>query len=375
MESVARPECLVVGAGVVGLAVADALVRRGARVGILERGARCGEEASAAAAGMLAGGAEATGADPFQDLCRASRQLWPGWAAELERESGLDCELELTGLVRVTASEEVALELERKSAWQRDHGVEVSPLLDAPQLAQLVPGLGSSVLAGLHYPTDGHIHSHRLTAALVAACTRQGVAIETDTEVVAIDIRASRPRLSLSGGRELEADYVVVSAGSWSGALIPPSAAGQLSVEPVRGQMVALDPGRQVLPVIVFGDHGYLLQKRSGLVLAGATEERVGYQSWPTAEGVGRLVTAAIDLMPQLSQSRFAYAWAGLRPHSADGWPLLGRTEVGGRVLLATAHYRNGVLLAPVTAELIARAVFEGSDPPELGPFSPGRLA
>jgi glycine oxidase len=357
------------------LAVADALVRRGARVRILERGARCGEEASAAAAGMLAGGAEATGADPFQDLCRASRQLWPNWAAELERESGLDCELELTGLVRVTGSEEVALELERKSSWQRDHGVEVSPLLDAPQLSQLVPGLGSSVLAGLHYPTDGHIHSHRLTAALVAACTRHGVAIETDTEVVAIDIRASRPRLSVSGDRELEADYVVVCAGSWSGALMPPSASGQLSVEPVRGQIVALDPGRQVLPVIVFGDHGYLLQKRSGLVLAGATEERVGYQSWPTAEGVGRLLTAAIDLMPKLSQAPFAYAWAGLRPHTADGWPLLGRTEAGGRVLLATAHYRNGVLLAPVTAELIARAVFEGSDPPQLGPFSPGRLA
>ncbi|MGC1185025.1 MAG: glycine oxidase ThiO [Candidatus Dormiibacterota bacterium] len=374
MSSSARPECLIVGAGVIGLSIAEALARSGAQVSVLERSASCGQGASGAAAGMLAGGAEATAADPFQQLCQASRQLWPEWAADLEQTSGVDCELELSGLLRVTGSEQGARELERISAWQCEHGVDVSGLLDRAQLAQLVPGLGSLVLAGVHYRQDGHVHTHRLTEALVSACLRRGVIIETETEVTELEIQADRPRLTVSGGRQIEADYLVVCAGSWSGEILPAAAAGAL-LEPIRGQMVAFDPGRPLIPMIVFGDHGYLLQKRSGLILAGATEERVGYQPWPTLEGVSQLTTAAADLVPQLRQARFASAWAGLRPHARDGWPLLGRTEMGGSLLLATGHYRNGILLAPVTAALVARAVLEGVDPPELAPFSPGRLA
>jgi len=374
VSSSARHDCLVVGAGVIGLAIAEALARGGAKVRVLERSASCGQGASGAAAGMLAGGAEATAADPFQELCQASRQLWPAWAADLEKTSGRDCELELSGLLRVTGAQEMALELERISQWQREHGVEVSGLLDQAQLAQLVPGLGPLVLAGVHYRRDGHVHTHRVTDALVTACRRRGVIIEMETEVTEIEIHAGRPRLTVNGGRQIEADYVVVCAGSWSGAILSPGTARDV-VEPIRGQMVALDPGRQLLPMIVFGDHGYVLQKRSGLVLTGATEERVGYQPWPTAEGVSQLMSAAADIMPELGQARFASAWAGLRPHARDGWPLLGRTEAEGRLLLATGHYRNGILLAPVTAALIARAVLEGADPPELAPFSPGRLA
>jgi glycine oxidase len=324
---------------------------------------------------MLAGGAEATDEDPFQELCHASRALWPGWAAELQEASGVDCELKLSGLLRVTMSDQGASQLERKSQGQRQRGVQVSSILDPDQLALLVPGLGPRVVAGLHYPSDGHVHTHRVTEALLLACARQGVAIETNAEVLAIGSREGRPSLSLRGGRDLVGDYVVVCAGSWTAELLPPPLSGQPAVEPVRGQIVALDPGHQLLPMIVFGDDGYLLQKRSGLVLAGATEERVGFQPWPTVQGVARLIGSAADLMPQLDESRFAYAWAGLRPHAPDGWPLLGRIQEGGRLLLATAHYRNGVLLAPLTAQLIARAIFEGADPPELAAFSPGRLA
>jgi glycine oxidase len=129
-----------------------------------------------------------------------------------------------------------------------------------------------------------------------------------------------------------------------------------------------------VLPRIVFGDHGYLLQKRSGLVLAGATEERVGFQSWTTLEGVLQVASAARRLLPSLAPARFAGSWAGLRPFARVG-PLLGRTPAHPGVLLATGHYRNGVLLAPITAELITQAVVSGEDPPTLGPFSPRRQA
>lgn len=358
-----------------GLAVAVSLARRGAQVRVLERGLHCGQGASAAAAGMLAEGAEVTEAGPFLELCRASRALWPSWAEELLLTTGVDCELERTGLVRVTSSEEGALRLERQAKWQQSHGFEVSPVLDPSQLAKLVPGLGPSVLAGIHYPNDGHVHSHRVVDALVAACEVHGVAIETETEVTALESRAGRPRLTLTGDRVADGDYLVVCAGSWSGRLLGAAGGAELQVEPVRGQIVAIDPGRPMVPLIVFGDRGYLLQKRSGLVLAGTTEERVGYQPWPTVAGVSGVAAAAAELMPELAGARFADAWAGLRPHATDGRPLLGRLEPGGRVLLATAHYRNGVLLAPITGELIARAVFEGVDPKELAAFSPGRLA
>lgn len=354
------------------MAVAVSLARRGAEVRVLERGRVCGEGASGAAAGMLAEGAEATEPGPFQELCQSSRELWPNWAEELQRTTGVDCELVRTGLVRVTATAEGARKLELQASWRRSQGVEVSEVMEPSQLRRLVPGLGPTVLAGLHYLNDWHVHSHRVVEALVTACAAQGVAIETETEVAAIEARAVRPRVSLADARTAGADFVVVCAGSWSGQLL--GLAPEMRVEPVRGQIVAIDPGRQLLPVILFGDHGYLLQKRSGLLLAGTTEEHVGYQPWPTLDGVQLVAVSAVELLPELARARFAGAWAGLRPHATDGWPLLGRTESGGKVLLATAHYRNGVLLAPITGELIARAVFEGTDPPELAAFSPRRL-
>ncbi|HUY56404.1 MAG TPA: glycine oxidase ThiO [Candidatus Micrarchaeaceae archaeon] len=374
MSSATRVQCLVVGGGVVGLAVAVSLAQRGASVRVLERGPRCGEGASAAAAGMLAAGAEATEAGPFQQLCHRSRELWPNWAAALTRTSGVDCELDRTGLVRVSSTEEGVTRLQEQAQWQRDHGVDASSTLGPAQLSRLVPGLGPNVLAGIHFPNDGHVHSHRVVDALVASCAVLGVTIETEAEVSAIKPRSGGVRLSLADDREEEADYLVVCAGSWSGRLLQGLGRPEPKVEPIRGQIVALDPRRTLLPVIVFGDDGYLLQKRSGLVLAGTTEERVGFRSWPTLAGVRSVMAGAVGLLPELAEARFAHAWAGLRPHAPDGWPLLGRVEPGGRVLVATAHYRNGVLLAPITAELLARAVFEGVDPPELEAFSPRRL-
>lgn len=359
----------------IGLAVAVTLARGGASVTVVELGERCGRGASGAAAGMLAEGAEVKEAGPFLELCRSSRALWTSWADELLATTGVDCELEATGLVRVTTSEDGLPGLLRQRGWQLNHGFDVSPLLDRAQLAQLVPGLGTAAQAGLYYPGDGHVHSHRVIDALVAAAALLGVLIETGLEVTAIEPRPSGARLSLGGGRVLDADYVVVCAGSWSGRLLGTRSSDGQAVEPVRGQVVALEPGRLLLPRIVFGDRGYLLQKRSGLVLVGSTEERVGFQPWPTAAGVAELTAAAAELMPELAQARFASAWAGLRPHSAGGRPLLGRLEAKGQILVATGHHRNGVLLAPITGQLIARSIFEGADPKELAAFSPEGLA
>ncbi len=372
MTAPSSPRCLVVGGGVVGLAVALALRRRQAEVVVLERSPSCGQGASAAAAGMLAVGAEAPDRGPFLDLCRASLRLWPGWARELSELSGVDPELQSEGLLRVSGSEQGVERLEAQRLRHLDEGVPVSHLLDAAELRQLVPGLGDGALAGLDYPEDGHVHTHRLVEALVGACRALGVQLRTRAEVEDLQLTGKGARARLGDGEELSGDVLLVCAGAWSSRLLPKRP--QFTVEPVRGQIVALDPGAAVLPRIVFSDDGYLLQKRSGLVLAGATEERVGDRPWPTADVVARLIEMAAGLLPALAKARFARAWAGLRPYAPEGL-LAGRVSSGSALLVATGHFRNGVLLAPVTGELMARAVMEGKDPAELEPFRPSRPA
>ncbi|MHB8322899.1 MAG: glycine oxidase ThiO [Candidatus Dormibacteria bacterium] len=371
----ASGECVVAGAGVIGLSIALALAREGVQVTVLEREPECGRGTSAAAAGMLAAGAEAGSPGPFFDLCRSSFSLWRDWSEQLQDESGVDCELELGGLLRVTTNAEFATDLEVKRAWQLTQGIQVSELLGLDQLRLEVPGLGPDVVAGLVYPNEGHVHSHRVLEGLLRACLRRGVRIETAAPVEGLRTDGPRPVVRVGGerARELIADHVILATGVGSAPLMEQLGVA-VAVVPVRGQMLAISPGRSVLPRIVFGDHGYLLQKRSGLVLAGATEERVGIQPWTTLEGVIQVASSARRLLPALAPARFAGSWAGLRP-CARGGPLLGRSPASPRILLATGHHRNGVLLAPVTARLIARAVIEGRDPLELSAFSPQRPA
>jgi glycine oxidase len=363
-----RQRCLVVGGGVVGLALAWELSKQGCSVTVVERGPECGQGASSAAAGMLAAGVEAGAPGPFLDICRRSRQMWPRWAEELRLDSGVDCELEASGLLRVTSRAESVSDLEVRRAWQLTQGIRVSELLNLDQLRAEVPGVSATVVAGLLYPEEAHVHSHRVTEALELALRHRGARIETGVEVTSLKVAGDRV-LALGAGRELEGDLAVVAAGSWSGSLLAELGV-EASVEPIRGQIAAvrLPPG--ALPRIVFGDRGYVLQKRSGLVLVGATEEAAGFEPWPTLAGMERLSQVAAELVPTVAGARFSHSWAGLRPHSTAGL-LLGRAPTTDRVWLATGHHRNGILLAPATAELLGRAIHEGSDVPELSPFSP----
>ncbi len=363
-----RASCLVVGAGVVGLAVAWELAKRGVAVRLLERDPHCGQQASAAAAGMLAAGVEAHAPGAFLDLCRRSAGRWRSWAEELQADSGVDCELVTSGLLRVSGRAEAVSDLEVRRAWQLTQGIQVSELLSLDQLRAEVPGLSATIVAGLLYPDEAHVHSHRVTEALELACHNRGVIVETGVEVKGLRFEAGVVSAETAAG-ERSADLAVIAAGSWSGNLWDRLGV-DASIEPIRGQIAALSLPPGTLPRIVFGDRGYVLQKRSGLVLVGATEEAAGFEPWPTLGGLGRLSAIAADLLPALEGARFSHSWAGLRPHSPSGL-LLGRVPATPRVLLATGHHRNGVLLAPATADLLGRAVVEGADPLELSPFSP----
>jgi glycine oxidase len=364
-------DCLVIGGGVIGMAAAREVARTGRSVALLERRSEPGAEATAAAAGMLAAAAEAHSPGPFFDLARRSADLWSGWAELLLAESGVDVEYQECGLLRVTTSAEVVGDLEIRRTWQLAQGMEVSGLLNLEELRQEVPQLGPDVVAGLHYPKVAHVHSHRVAEALALAGSRAGVRLQLSAEVTGV--RPSGDLLEVSAGAERHlARRVVLATGSW-GEEILRGLGVDLCPEPVRGQMLALRPRGLPLPEIVFGDLGYVLQKRSGLVLAGATEERVGYLAETTLEGVARLAAMARSLIPELGQAQFSGAWAGLRPFLESG-PVIGPLPQDERVILALGHFRNGILLAPVTAQLVREALEEGHEPVGLRAFSPRHI-
>jgi glycine oxidase len=335
----------VVGGGVVGCAVAYALARRGARVVLLERD-RVAAGASYGAGGMLAPQVEAHGPGPLLRLGLASRDLFPA----LEAEVG-PFDLDLRGIVRVAHTEAGAAELAARAAWQREQGLEAR-LLEPSEVRSLFPDLGSPPLAALWVP-DGRLVPERLTRALALAAVRHGAVVREG-----VPVRSVRPGRVETGEGPVVAAHVVVSAGAWSADLAP------VPVRPVKGQRVLVRHSRPLLDRVLWGDGCYLVPQPGGRVLIGATEEpEAGFDRRPTAAAVARLLARAVELVPALGEAEVLEAWAGLRPDTPDHLPLLGPLGEGG-VWAATGHYRNGILLAPVTGERLAAALLEGEPLP-----------
>ncbi len=357
----------VVGAGIAGAAVAWGCARRGARVVVLERAPQPGAGASGAAAGMLAPCSEAPAAGPFLDLCRRSLALWPGMAATLLEEDGVDCQLDTGGLLRVALDEAEVPELRGRAAAQRAAGVEVE-WLDAGATAAAEPALGAAAGAAL-YAGEGHVHSVRAVNALLAAAGRLGAELVTGAEVTgALDGGGVR----LDDGRSVPAGTVVLCAGAWSGRLADALGVAPLPVEPVRGQLLGvrnLDPAPR--RVVFAGLQGYAVAKRDGVTLVGATEDHAGFDARRTPAAGRRLRAVGARLLRGFAAATPAHTWVGLRPRAPDGLPLLGR--LGDSLLTATAHHRNGVLLAPATAEGMASLILDGITPEGWDAFDPRR--
>jgi glycine oxidase len=357
----------VVGAGIAGAAVAWGCARRGARVVVVER-EQPAAGASGAAAGMLAPCSEAAGPGPFLDLCRHSLALWPEFAAGLYEESGVDCELDTEGLLRVALDHSEVPALRERAAVQSRSGVAVE-WLDAVAAAATEPGLASAAGAAL-YRDEGHVHSVRAVTALLAAAQRHGAELITGAEVVGV---IEGGGLRLGDARTVAAGAVVVCAGAWSGSLAAALGAPPLPVEPVRGQLLVVRDLRPAPSLVLYaGRQGYAVGKRDGLTLIGATEERAGFETRPTEAAERRLRAIGERLLRGFATATAAHAWVGLRPRAPDGLPLLGR--LGDRLFAATGHYRNGVLLAPATAAGMGSVILEGRIPPGWDAFDPRRL-
>jgi glycine oxidase len=367
-------EVAIIGGGVIGLAVARALALRGVRDVLLIERSSLGAEASGAAAGMLAPQAEANRAHEFFYLTCQSRDMYPAFAAALLDETGIDIELETEGTVYLAFTEHDAEELQRRYEWQTKAGLPIEKL-SAEAVRQLEPAINEDVRAALKFPLDTQVENRRLLSALATTNERLRVRMETGTAVTSLKIERDRISGIETSRGFISTDAVVIAGGAWSSLLgAGDKALPQLRIKPVRGQMLCFQPSLPLSRHVIYSPRGYLVPRRDGRLLAGSTTEHAGFEKLVTAAGVQSILAAALEISPRIASLPLTDAWAGLRPRAADTLPVLGPcAEIAG-VYYATGHYRNGILLAPITGELIAGAIVDKTFPAALQIFSPDRF-
>jgi glycine oxidase len=362
-------EVVVIGGGVIGLTIARALALRGMRdVCLIER-ARLGTEASFAAAGMLLPQVEAATKDDFFTLACRSRDLYASFAAALHEETGIDVELDTTGTLYLALNSTDQEEIEKGYYFQSRAGLAIE-LLSTSAARALEPCISESITGALLFPHDIQVENRRLLNALANSVSNLGVNVLTGTNVDSLVIEGNRLTGVQTSSGAITCSTAVIAAGTWSSFIKHTS----FSIEPVRGQMVCLEAKPQLTRHVIFSRRGYIVPRRDGRLLAGSTSENAGFDKSVTAGGINKILQNAHEISPAISNLPIVDTWAGLRPRAADGLPVLGPcVEIDG-LFYATGHYRNGILLAPITGELISEAIVEGVASPLLAPFSPERF-
>jgi len=365
------PDVLIVGGGIMGTAAAWELARHGARVTVLERSVP-GAEASSAAAGILGAQAEAHHPGPMAELCLASRARYAKFAHALTTETKIDVGYRESGVLRVAFERARASALAKENAWQRTRKLQVETLT-AKSIAALEPQLSPKLAGGVRFADDARVEPRALLRALHIAALARGVKFQSGAFVRRIAIEGERAvGVALDDGKILRSRSVVVAAGSWT-SLIDGLGLPSGRVVPARGQIVELELSAPVLSHVVFGPGAYLVPRDDGRVLVGSTLEFVGYEKRVTASAVRDLLTHAIALAPALANAEIRDTWSSFRPYTEDELPLLGATKIAS-LFLSTGHYRNGILLAPISAEIVRAAVLGQKPPLPLAAFRPERV-
>ena len=367
-------DAVIVGAGVIGLSCAWRLARRGLAVRVLERDLP-GAGASGVAAGMLAPVGEASwGEEGLLALGLRSHALWPGFAAELAEASGREVGFLGTGALHVALDRDEAEVLRRRFELMRSLGLEAK-WLRATECRALEPGLATAVSAGISAPHEAALDPRRLVEALRVAAERAGADVRVGSEVAAVILQGGAARaVRTTDGKEHRAGAVVLAAGAWSGSDLLPGGFSP-PIRPVKGQILTLRAaaGSPVCERIVVSERVYMVPRGDGRLVVGATVEEMGFDVRVTAGGVHELLREAYRALPEIAEAELVETVAGLRPGSPDNAPIVGRSGVDG-LLLASGHFRNGILLAPVTAEGIAAELGAGDPVEELKVADPGRF-
>lgn len=361
---------LIVGGGVIGCATALELAKAGCAVTVLER-ATPGAEASGAAAGILTPLGESADT-AMAKLALESWRRYPGVVRELRERTGIDVEYVTRGTVYplITVADVRAAEARLRHDWAAEIGVEA---WDAADVRSRAPALATTVRGAMFVRGEHWVDNQRLVVAYAQAAVDAGVALMTGAAVSRVVVEDGHARGAIVDGEPYEADAVLLAAGAWTGELAA-SFGGRLRVEPRKGQMIALNHVPPVLAHAIHGPDVYLIPRASGELLIGATVEKVGFQRGVTAAGISGLLTSAIALVPGLAPLPISRTWAGFRPWAPDSLPILGPWPGIDGLFVATAHYRNGILLAPITAQLMAEWMTHGSPSLDVKDFLPSRF-
>jgi len=363
----ANYDVIVVGGGPVGAAAARELALAGRRVLVLESNGDMGQ-GWRAAAGMLAPQIEADPEDPLLELGLAGRELYSALAGALRETTGIDIGLWREGIAHVAASEVEAGELRSRCAWQRQHSF-LSDWLDAEEVKARWPWLGPTAGA-LWAPREGALEPEKLVAALLADAERLGSVVVRDA-AVSIDQRGDRVTGVIGQEGRYAAPDVLIAAGAWSGTI--EGMPRPLAVAPVRGQMAALPWPASARRAIVYG-HGCYLVARGEEAILGSTMEYAGFRPETTSAGLARIFAGATALCPSLSSAAVRRTWAGLRPVTPDGRPIIGSEPRLPGLWYATGHGRNGILLAGITG-VIVRQLLDGEQTVEdIEAYAPTRF-
>lgn len=364
---------LIVGGGAIGLGIGWELVRQGCSVTVFERD-RAGRGTSWLAAGMLAPDAELQFEElDLYRLSRESLRRWPDFARALENASGRTVDYRTEGTLIVADDPDSAAALRRLYTFQREHGLAVEWLTGAEALER-EPFLAPRLAAAVYAPSDHQVDNRRMLEALKAAFQQAGGVLHEQTPVQAVVPDAAVPAVVTEAGDRIEGSTVILAAGVWSRRIDGLAADVKPPVRPLKGQMLELKSEPPFgLRHVVRGPDAYLAPKSDGRVLVGATSEEMGFDTTVTAGGLYKVLEGAWEVVPGIYDLPVTDTWAGLRPASRDHAPILGTAAPG--VIVATGHYRHGILLTPVTAQEVARLVLTGETSAWLDPFSPLRFS
>ena len=365
-------DIIVVGAGIVGCAIAYELARRGAAVEVVDQRQPVGMGATQASAGVLAPYIEARDGNPLLDLGVRSLDLFDEFVARASSASGIAIPYRRSGTIDVAVDESEVRALEETAGVLARRGVQAR-LIDGAGACAEEPHLADDVIAALVIDAHGFVVAAELTRALCSAARRRGAQLIEQSQVRRI-VRSGRELFVETDRGSLNANAVVLAAGSWSGTIEIGGIEGRVPVRPVRGQLLHLAWNGPPLKRATWSRRCYLVPWDDGSLLVGATVEEAGFDERATVAGVRDLLEAACDVVPQAWNAGFRAARVGLRPGTSDGLPIIGPSSVVPGLMYATGHYRNGVLLAPLTAQLVADAMVDNRIDPMIASVSPARF-
>jgi glycine oxidase len=362
---------LIIGGGVIGLTLAREFHKKGfKKITILEKGLT-GQEASNAAAGMLAPQAETDQADLFFHFCNQSNKLYPDLSEELLDETSIDIELDRNGTLYIAFNENDVNEIRKRYEWQKKAGLDVEHLT-ARETHKLEPFVSPDSLESLFFPNDWQVENRKLLLALRKYAGINDIKIIEQTQVENLITENGKIKgVETFADQKFFGDTVILATGAWTSLIKHGESVLKLpKVKPIRGQMLSFHTAKRLFTRVIYSPRGYIVPRKSGKILAGATVEDVGFEDKITDSGIEFVRENAIEISPGLTNLPIDEKWSGLRPFATDGLPILGEIPDIENLFVATAHYRNGILLAPLTAKILAEKIADGKDSEFLQKFS-----